>query len=222
METSAMALVKFLAFVISLLSFARAEPGADSEAVCAALYQQYPSLLAYDPLGPDGTLTLANDTLWSTTLEEYWNVHSDSNRPKCMFFPSDADEVSFSVQQLNKYIDAPFALKSGGHNANLGFSSTSGGVLLSFRPNLQSTTISDGQQTANVGPGARWGEVYTALNPYGKAVVGGRLGHIGVGGFILGGGLSYLSSQYVSKEVFQKRDRPHTILGSCLRQRCQL
>jgi hypothetical protein len=38
--------------------------------------------------------------------------------------------------------------------------------------------------------------VYAALDPYGANVVGGRATGVGVGGFILGGGYSWLSNQY--------------------------
>lgn len=50
--------------------------------------------------------------------------------------------------------------------------------------------------TARVGPGNRWVEVVAALEPDGVTVVGGRVGNIGVGGYTLGGGLSYLSTQH--------------------------
>lgn len=68
-----------------------------------------------------------------------------------------------------------FAMKSGGHNPNRGFSSTDGGVLISFS-NLASTTYNSESQTADLGPGGRWVEVTQALEPYGVTVVGGRVG----------------------------------------------
>jgi hypothetical protein len=51
-------------------------------------------------------------------------------------------------------------------------------------------------QVVRVGSGARWGDVYQALEPHNVTAVGGRLNDIGVGGFILGGGLSWLSPKY--------------------------
>jgi len=109
------------------------------------------------------------------------------------------------------YPSVPFAVKSGGHNTNVGFSSVNWGVLISFSK-LASTNVSADQTTADVGPGARWAEVMTALEPYNLAVVGGRigqcsnllmivlanlfLGDVGVGGLLLGGGLSFLSAQF--------------------------
>lgn len=41
--------------------------------------------------------------------------------------------------------------------------------------------------TAKVGPGNRWTDAVKALEPEGVTVVGGRIGHVGVGGYIVGG-----------------------------------
>lgn len=46
-------------------------------------------------------------------------------------------------------------------------------------------------QTAEIGAGLIWDEVYAALDPYGVNVVGGRVSGVGVAGLILGGGLFY-------------------------------
>ena len=44
--------------------------------------------------------------------------------------------------------------------------------------------------TADVGAGLVWDDVYAALEPYGVNVVGGRLSGVGMAGFTLGGGAS--------------------------------
>jgi hypothetical protein len=112
------------------------------------------------------------------------HYYSDANAdltPACAVFPTSAEEVSYVVQVLLDYPTVPFALKSGGHNTNVGFSSVNWGVLISFSK-LASTGLSSDQTTADVGPGARWVEVMTALEPYNLAVVGGRLGeHVTLG-----------------------------------------
>lgn len=47
-------------------------------------------------------------------------------------------------------------------------------------------------QTAAIGAGLIWDDVYSALENYGVNVVGGRVSGIGVAGYTLGGGrLSY-------------------------------
>jgi len=125
----------------------------------------------------------------------YWSATNADLTPACAVFPTTAAELSYVVKTLLKYPDVPFAAKSGGHNTNVGFSSVNWGVLISFSK-LASTTVSLDQKSAVVGTGARWAEVMTALDPYNLAVVGGRIGDVGVGGLLLGGGLSFLSAQF--------------------------
>jgi hypothetical protein len=66
-------------------------------------------------------------------------------------------------------------VKGGGHNPNVGFSSTNWGVLITFSKDA-ATTLSADHSEADVGPGARWGQVIGNLTAYNVAVVGGRLG----------------------------------------------
>ncbi len=49
-------------------------------------------------------------------------------------------------------------------------------------------------QTATIGAGLVWDDVYSALEPYAVNVVGGRVTNVGVAGFTLGGGTCYWSS----------------------------
>ena len=42
--------------------------------------------------------------------------------------------------------------------------------------------------TADIGTGLIWDEVYSALEPHGVSVAGGRVSGVGVAGFTLGGG----------------------------------
>lgn len=44
-------------------------------------------------------------------------------------------------------------------------------------------------QTATIGAGLIWDNVYMALEPHGVNVVGGRVSGVGVAGFTLGGGI---------------------------------
>ena len=45
-----------------------------------------------------------------------------------------------------------------------------------------------GSQTADIGVGLIWDDVYAALEPHGVNVVGGRVSGVGVAGLTLGGG----------------------------------
>ena len=119
-------------------------------------------------------LALTNPDYEDAKNHYYSSANADLT-PACAVFPTSAAEVSYVVNVLLKYPTVPFAVKSGGHNPNVGFSSVNWGVLISFSK-LASTNISSDHTTADIGPGARWGDVITALEPYSVAVVGGRIG----------------------------------------------
>lgn len=51
-------------------------------------------------------------------------------------------------------------------------------------------------ETIVVGPGMTWYDVYSALDPYGRAAVGGRLKTIGVPGLSLIGGWHYFNNKW--------------------------
>ncbi len=146
---------------------------------------------------------------------------NDADIPACAFFPASSEDVSAAIIALGKEPGVPFALKSGGHNWNRGFSSTDGGVLISFRPNLQNVTLASDGQTAKIGPGARWVEVMQNLDQSNKCVVGGRSGDVGVGGYVVQGGISYLTAQYVGYHMSIIVSEPETdlALGILMRQR---
>jgi hypothetical protein len=67
------------------------------------------------------------------------------------------------------------------------------------------TTLAPDEESAEVGLGAKWTEVMTVLDKSNKCAVGGRSGDVGVGGYVILGGLSSLTSQYISGEIYYIR-----------------
>lgn len=61
---------------------------------------------------------------------------------------------------------------------------------------MNEINLNEDQSVVSIGPGNNWLAVYSSLEPYGLAAVGGRAASIGVGGFVLGGGISYHSNLY--------------------------
>lgn len=61
---------------------------------------------------------------------------------------------------------------------------------------MSAVTLDADKKVASIEPGNNWLTTYAALEPYGLAVIGGRASSIGVGGFVLGGGISYHSNLY--------------------------
>jgi FAD/FMN-containing dehydrogenase len=61
---------------------------------------------------------------------------------------------------------------------------------------MRSVLVDPDRRTARVGPGATWGEVIAAAEPFGLAPVSGTNPTVGVTGFTFGGGHGFLSRRY--------------------------
>ena len=162
--------VLFLAAIYTVsaqLALVTAGPSLSATAACQLISQGTAETQIYpqDAANPD----------YIDGKTHYWSSANADLTPACVVFPTTAEELSYVVTSLLQYTSVPFAVKSGGHNSNVGFSSVNWGVLIYFSK-LASTTLSSDQSSAVVGSGARWAEVLTALEPYNLAVVGGRIG----------------------------------------------
>ena len=100
--------------------------------------------------------------------------------------------MSQIVKELHD-VDTLFAVKSGGHMPNNGFASIQDGLLISTQ-NLNNVIYNAEDQTAIIGPGLSWEDAQKGLDGTGRTLVGGRLGGVGVGGYMLGGTVPSLSS----------------------------
>lgn len=127
-----------------------------------------------------------------TEDNEHW-ASSSSQISACSFEPANAQDVGIALQLLAKD-QTPFAVKSGGHSANPGFSSTPGVQIALF--SFSEVVYDPNAQTATIGMGLIWDDVYSELEQYGVIVVGAKTTGVGIGGIVLGGGYSYLSNQY--------------------------
>ncbi|KAL1593578.1 hypothetical protein SLS59_009275 [Nothophoma quercina] len=89
-----------------------------------------------------------------------------------------------------------FAVRGGGHMPIPGYNGIDNTGILLSSSNLTTLALSPDKFTVSVGPGNRWRDVYSYLAPSNLTAVGGRVGHVGVPGLLLGGGISFHSSQY--------------------------
>ena len=95
-----------------------------------------------------------------------------------------------------KALRSPFAMRGGGHMPIGDFNNiNSSGVLLSSSGFKRLEVAADGK-SVHVGPSNHWADVYEFLEPHGKVVVGGRLGVVGIPGFVIGGGASFFSAEH--------------------------
>ncbi|KAL6851096.1 hypothetical protein ACO1O0_008224 [Amphichorda felina] len=125
---------------------------------------------------------------------EYWSESCTLLKPSCIIFPTTSQEVAAVVRILKK-TDENFAVKSGGHNPNKYWSSVKGGPVISTA-RLDHVLLDQETGVLQAGPGNRLDGISAELDGTGWTFVGGRIGNTGIGGLILGGGLSYMSTQY--------------------------
>jgi len=153
-----------------------------SSQVCSAIASQINGAVYYPT-----SLT----TNYQSDISHY--MSSSSQTPACVVEVANPRDISI-VLKIVGATRTPFAVKSGGHASNPGFSSTTGVHISLVR--LKQVILSTDKKTAEVGLGNAWTDVYSALNGTGVNIVGGRVPGPGTGGFSLGGGYSWLTNQY--------------------------
>lgn len=141
-----------------------------------------------------GQVSYPQSTAYQYEESRYWSLQQETALPTCRFSPSTASSVSIGVLTA-RVTSCEFAIKSGGHAAFYGASNINGGLTIDL-VNLNQVTVSADKTQTSVGPGNRWYDVYSQLEPVGLSVIGGRVADIGVGGLTLGGGISFFSGRY--------------------------
>ncbi|TGO70711.1 hypothetical protein BELL_0679g00020 [Botrytis elliptica] len=124
----------------------------------------------------------------------YWSVQQAEVVPSCRFDVTIPQDISTTIK-ISRLTDCPFAVKSGGHASFAGASSIQNGILVNLQK-LNTVQLSADRGTVSIGSGNTWYDVYQVLDPLGISVVGGREAGVGVGGLMLGGGISYFSGKY--------------------------
>ncbi|KAI4122337.1 MAG: hypothetical protein LQ338_005876 [Usnochroma carphineum] len=132
-------------------------------------------------LGPESVEVTPVD---QTEVDANWS-QACRRSPYCAVLPGSAQDVSSTLKIVN-FFQTKFALRSGGHSPNPGWSSIDSPGLLIDLQKLKQITVSADTKVASLGPGGRWGDVLAALDPYGVSVIGGRIPQVGVAGVILG------------------------------------
>ncbi|PVH92286.1 FAD-binding domain-containing protein [Periconia macrospinosa] len=104
-------------------------------------------------------------------------------------------EVAIALRIVT-FLKVKFSVRSAGHNPNPGFSSMDRSGILIDMGAMNTISLSQDKSVASLGPGATWDQVYEQLEPHEITVAGGRVKGVGVGGLILGGGMSHFSNHW--------------------------
>ncbi len=146
---------------------------------------------------------------YTSSVSTYWAQQQAQLAPRCIVTPRSAEDVATAVRTLTTTAESPgvvdgsaeeaaaclFAIRSGGHLPVPGAANVVGGVVLDLRL-LNNVEVNLDKTLVSIGAGATWGKVYSALDPLGLNVAGGRVAQVGVGGLATGGGISFASPRY--------------------------
>ncbi|KAM0473204.1 hypothetical protein ACHAPX_008255 [Trichoderma viride] len=161
---------------------------AAAAAVSAASYETCCTRLA-SALGDIVTTTPFGAT-------DYFSIQESSLVPACIVRPRSAQDVSKAVTILtssqSRVPGCQFAVKGGGHTPAGGAANIQGGVTIDMKY-LNATVLNKDKASVAVGAGAVWNDVFGYLGNFNLAAAGGRNGGVGVGGLLLGGGISHFS-----------------------------
>ncbi|KAL4403584.1 FAD binding domain-containing protein [Colletotrichum abscissum] len=125
-------------------------------------------------------------------LESYYSANA-AEPPRCMVLPQTAEDVARTIQIISAR-NCSFGMRSGAHSAFRGSNGLKHGITVDFGY-MNSTEYDPTTGIASIRPGSNWGNVYSALDPFGVTAVGGRASVVGVGGFTTGGGYSFHSNR---------------------------
>lgn len=145
---------------------------------CTLIHNDFSNLVILQ----DGSSYSSANQRWSETAQ----LH-----PTCIIQPSSAEDLSSFIKTLVQG-ECPFAIKSGGHNPWPGVNDINDGVVVDLS-NINEVSLSYDRTSVKLGAGGKWGDVYRALEPQGMMVPGARASDVGIGGMVLGGGLSYFT-----------------------------
>ncbi|MEA2577831.1 MAG: hypothetical protein QOD78_1419 [Chloroflexota bacterium] len=121
-----------------------------------------------------------------------WNAVHD-RRPAVVLRPTTADQVAIAIRFARDH-DLALAVRSGGHSA-VGHSTCDGGLVVDLS-RMRGVTVDGQRRIARANGGALLGELDVAAQAHGLVCPVGVIGHTGVAGLTLGGGVGRLQRQF--------------------------
>jgi FAD/FMN-containing dehydrogenase len=121
-----------------------------------------------------------------------WNAIHD-RRPAIIVKPTTATKVATAVRFARDH-DLEIQVKSGGHSA-AGLRGTDGGIVIDLSA-MRGVTVDPAAKTARANGGALLGELDVAAQEHGLVCPIGVVGHTGVAGLTLGGGVGRLQRHF--------------------------
>ncbi|MFZ3493057.1 FAD-binding oxidoreductase [Streptomyces sp. 5.8] len=138
-----------------------------------------------------GRLITADHTDYDSA-RAVWNGAVD-RRPRLIARCGGSADVAAAVRFAREH-DLEIAVRGGGHNV-AGTAVCDDGIVIDLSA-MRATWVDPAGRTARVQGGALWGDVDHETQAHGLATTGGIVGHTGVAGLTLGGGIGFLMRKH--------------------------
>ncbi|PVI01875.1 FAD-binding domain-containing protein [Periconia macrospinosa] len=145
---------------------------------------------------PDN-VALPGSERYEESNSAYFTQFEIGIKPAAIVQPTTVQEVSALVKKLHSKLvkqETYLAVKGTGHTPFAGSANIADGVTVELR-GLKGVNIAEDNSHATIGVGETWGSVYDELEKHNLTAAGGRVGRVGVGGLVLGGGMSFFSTR---------------------------
>ncbi|KAI0012284.1 FAD-binding domain-containing protein [Xylariaceae sp. FL0662B] len=139
--------------------------------------------------GLGDVLYVPGQRLYEEREASYWSL-TPRLAPWTIVQPRSTEEVAKALKALVNTPGCKFAIHSGGHMSWVGANNIEEGVTIDLGL-MSKTTYNPETKLASLQPGGRWTQVYSDVEKHGVMVAGGREGLVGVGGLLIGGGLTF-------------------------------
>jgi len=138
-----------------------------------------------------GIVVLPGDDAWDT-VRTPWNLAVDQ-QPAAVVLPRTAEEVAAAVKAARSR-GLAVAVQGTGHNAApLAANGGLDGAVLLKMSQMRGVRVDPQTRIARVDAGVLWGEVTEAAAAHGLAALAGSSADVGVVGYTLGGGVSWMA-----------------------------
>lgn len=136
-----------------------------------------------------GALSLPGSADYERYNGSYFSAFENEVKPSCIVKPATVEQVQRLVHVLRPYALAGsirIAIRGEGHTPFAGSANVQDGITIDMR-RVKGIKLREDKEAVEIAVGETWATVYAELEKHGLTVAGGRVGRIGVAGFILGG-----------------------------------